>query len=55
MGFFVKIDKIFGRQHYQKGPSLFVTSASQCSTFNHNVLDRKWAMTSRTLWLIRAR
>jgi len=31
-----------------------LSSASQCRTFNQNVLDCQWAMTSRTLRMISA-
>jgi len=59
-GFFIKIDNVSGSNIIKKvrdwrSGKMFVTSASQCRTFNWNVLDCEWAMTSRTLRLISAR
>jgi len=60
MGFFDKIDNVSGRNDikkvlYWRSSKMFVTNASQCRTFNQNVLECLWAMSSRALWLISAR
>jgi len=59
MGFLDKIDNVSGSNVMKKvlhwrSSKMFVTRANQCRAFDQNVLDRQWAMTSRTLRLISA-